>query len=330
MRIRIITPAPQKSRYGNMTTALRWAKLLRELGHQTIITQKFQGEPCDLLIALHARRSADSIALFHASHPDLPLIVALTGTDVYQDIRTSQEAQRSLELATRLVALQPLACEELEERLRPKVRTIFQSAKPTPGGHQPGNRYFDVAVLGHLRPVKDPFRAALASEALPSSSRIRVLHVGGAMSPAMERRARDLTKRNLRYRWLGELPRWRARRVLARSQVMVLSSKLEGGANVISEALADGVPIITSRIPGSIGLLGEDYPGYFPVGDTGALADLLCRAEREPAFLKSLKEWCSRRSYLADPAFERRTWQTLLREVTQPLGNTLSLVYPGK
>jgi glycosyltransferase involved in cell wall biosynthesis len=128
-------------------------------------------------------------------------------------------------------------------------------------------------------------------------------------------RAHALMARDPRYRWIGELPRWEARRLLARSRLLVLSSRMEGGANVISEALADGVPVLASRIPGSIGLLGEDYPGLFPVGDTTALAQLLSWSESERRFYDLLTAWCLRLAPLVDPARERASWQELLREL---------------
>jgi glycosyltransferase involved in cell wall biosynthesis len=170
-------------------------------------------------------------------------------------------------------------------------------------------------VLGHLRPVKDPFRTALASRLLPDSSRLRVLHVGAALSPDMAKKARAEIAVNARYRWLGDVPRWKALRILARSRLLVLTSQMEGGANVISEAIAAGVPVLASHIAGSIGLLGDDYPGYFPVGDTQALANLLHRAETDAGFYKHLKAWCRRLRPLVRPARERQSWRRLLREL---------------
>lgn len=97
---------------------------------------------------------------------------------------------------------------------------------------------------------------------------------------------------------------------------MVLTSRMEGGANVVSEAIAASVPVISSRISGSIGLLGKDYPGYFPVGDTRALADLLRRAETDKRFYRRLKSRCRRLAPLFDPKRERLSWAKLLRDVT--------------
>jgi putative glycosyltransferase (TIGR04348 family) len=290
------------------------------LGHRVVIEEQWAGGPCDVMVALHARRSHDSIARFQREHPALPLLVALTGTDLYGDIHTDQRAKESLELATRLVVLQPLGIEELPERLRWKVRVIHQSVEwnGTPGPRP--KRWFDVCVLGHLRPVKDPFRTALAARLLPPESRLRVKHVGGALSEDMAERARNEAAENPRYQWLGELSRGRALRLLARSHLLSLTSESEGGANVISEALAVSVPIVASRIPGSIGLLGPDYPGYYPVGDTRALAELLRRAEIDPNYYQALTDRCSRLAPLVDPAREREAWDALLREVVDVQG----------
>jgi putative glycosyltransferase (TIGR04348 family) len=216
--------------------------------------------------------------------------------------------------ATRLVALQPLAAQELASRLRPKLRVIYQSAPPTPG-RQVRRHTFDVCVVGHLREVKDPFRAALASRDLPPSSRIRILHAGEAMEPGMAEYARTEQANNPRYRWLGGIPRSKTRRLIASSRLMVLSSKMEGGANTISEALVDHVPVLASRIPGSIGLLGPRYPGYFSLGDTAELTRLLYRAEADPRFYAKLKAWCARRAPLFHPRRERQAWKQLLAEL---------------
>jgi hypothetical protein len=224
MKIRLITPAPAHSRKGNRVTALRWAKLLRQLGHQVWIEERYEGGSCDLLVALHARRSHDSAARFRQEHPGAPLIVALTGTDLYQDICVSHQAQESLELATRLIVLQPMGVLELPECLRAKARVIYQSVERLRTLPRKTSRFFDVCVLGHLRPVKDPFRTALAARLLPPSSRIRVLHVGSALSQEMAAQAEAEMAKNRRYRWMGELARWRARRVLARCHLLSLTS----------------------------------------------------------------------------------------------------------
>ncbi|MGE3538785.1 MAG: selenoneine biosynthesis selenosugar synthase SenB [Candidatus Tectimicrobiota bacterium] len=315
MRIILITPVPAHSRQGNRVTARRWAGVLKALGHEVTVAQHYDGKPYELMIALHARRSYEAIARFHQQYPSRPLVVALTGTDLYGDIHTSREAQESLELATRLILLQPKGIEELALHLHPKARVIYQSV-PSPRHQAPRSKTtFDACVLGHLRPVKDPLRTALAARLLPATSRLRVLHVGQALSDDMAEAAQAEMAVNPRYHWLGELPRWQALRVLARSHVLVLSSRTEGGANVVSEALALGVPVLASHIAGSIGLLGEDYPGYFPVEETAALARLLDQVEHDAAFYQTLSACCAARAALVHPARESQAWSTLLHEV---------------
>jgi len=127
MRIALITPAPTHSRKGNRVTALRWARMLRELGHRVDIRTEYRDEACDCLLALHARRSHPAIKRFHQICPDRPLILALTGTDLYGDIHTDPDAQESLTLADRFVLLQPSGLSELPKSLREKARVIYQS-----------------------------------------------------------------------------------------------------------------------------------------------------------------------------------------------------------
>ncbi len=185
-------------------------------------------------------------------------------------------------------------------------------AKSEPGKRSNGN--FDVSVIGHLRDVKDPFRTAMAARLLPDSSRVRVLQIGGAMTKGMANRARKEMIINERYQWLGEQSQSRVRHILKKSSLCVLSSRMEGGANVLSEAIVASVPILASRIDGNIGILGANYPGYFEVGDTRQLARLLTRAESSSEYLAELKAWNNSLTSLVDPAREEQAWVALINE----------------
>jgi putative glycosyltransferase (TIGR04348 family) len=320
MNIFMACPAPPRSRKGNRVTAERWAGLLRGLGHRLTIGQDYDGANFDLLIALHARRSFPAVQRFRKQWPERPLIVALTGTDLYRDLPRHAHARRSLALADRLVVLQPCAHDNLPVEVRAKVRVIYQSARRLARRPAQGRRTFDVCLLGHLRHEKDPLRAALALRLIPPEVPLRVLQAGQALQPSLAVRARALMAREPRYRWLGEVSRGRARRLLAGSRLLVLPSRMEGGANVVSEAIVEGVPVLASDIPGNVGLLGKAYPGYFPVGDTRALAGLLRRVATEPAVYRELRQWCARLRPLFRPARERAAWDDLLREL-QPRGD---------
>jgi putative glycosyltransferase (TIGR04348 family) len=267
-----------------------------------------------MLIALHARRSHPSIRLFSECYPGKPLIVVLTGTDLYQDIKKDADAQRSLELADRLVVLQRMGPEELPGSARPKARVIYQSSPPYRGNTRRPSTYFRVAVIGHLRWEKDPMRTATAVRELPSTSRIRVLHVGAALTPELEAEAQEEARTNHRYQWAGPLPHWRTRQILAQSHVASISSVMEGSSNVLCEALTSGTPVISSRISGLIGTLGEAYPGYFPVGDTAKLAELLQRAESDLDFYSSLEKACAHVEPLVSVEAEIAAWNALLAE----------------
>ncbi len=330
MRIGIVTPAPPNSRYGNRITAIRWAKILRRLGNRVSILQTYDGKSYDLLVALQARKSHSAIINFRRQNPAAPIIVALTGTDIYRDIRTSPSARKSLEIATRIVVLQPKALEKLQPGLRDKTRVIYQSVEDDQAlrgmnGRSPkikvnrdearSRRSFDACVIGHLRFVKDPFRTAMAARLLPSSSGIRVLQVGGAMTDAMATKALQEMRVNQRYRWLGERRQTHVFHVLANSQVCVISSRMEGGANVLSEAITAAVPVLASRIDGNVGILGVDYPGYFEVGDTKALVQLLTRVETSPEYLAELRDRVKSLSVLFTPAREQQAWANLNKEL---------------
>src|SRR5260370_21650661 len=312
MKIVLITPKGPTSRTGNTVSASRWAGILRKVGHRVRVAFDYDGGPAELMVAVHAWRSAASIERFKARHPQRPLILQLSGTDIYGYLASdSGPTLRSMALADRLVALNELAWRTVPRRLRSRLVFIPQSAVP-PAVRTPSKRAVVISVIGHLRDVKDPLRAAEAARLLPTDSRVRVEQVGRAYTRSWAKRAHAEMAANPRYTWRGDVPAGAARRLLARSHAMVISSISEGGANVISEAAVAGVPILASRMDGNVGLLGPHYPGYFPVGATHPLARLLRRIECDPAFVRQLTKAVAARTALFHPRRELTAWRRLL------------------
>jgi putative glycosyltransferase (TIGR04348 family) len=316
MKIVLITPEGPTSRTGNKIAASRWARILRRLGHRVRMASEYDGRPADLMVAVHAWRSAAAIDLFKDKYPERPVILQLSGTDIYDYLYSDPiPTLRSMKLASRLVALNALAARVVPKPLHSRLRVIHQSAPALPRPRRPSRRAVVVSVIGHLRDVKDPLRAAEAVRLLPDDSRVRVEQVGRAYAREWSARARAEMDVNPRYVWRDDVPGSEVRRLLARSHAMVISSLSEGGANVVSEATVAGVPVLASRIDGNVGLLGADYPGYFPVGDTQALATLLRRLECEPRFVAKLGKALARRAPLFQPKREIEAWRRLLAEL---------------
>lgn len=318
MKIVLITPAGPTAHTGNRVAASRWAGILRQLGHRVRVADDYDGSAADLMVAVHAWRSAAAIERFKAHFPTRPVVLQLSGTDIYQYIDSDPgPTLRSMEQADRLVALNELAWKAVPKPLRARLCVIHQSAPPLAQPRRPSRRAVVVSVIGHLRDVKDPLRAAEAARLLPADSRIHIEQLGRAYTPEWAGRAQAEMAINARYQWRGDVPPAAVRRLLARSHAMVISSLSEGGANVVSEAIVAGVPVLASRVDGNVGLLGADYRGYFPVGDTEALARLLQRLDSEASFVAMLGKALARRKSLFRQAREKAALRRLLADLRQ-------------
>ena len=300
--VAIISPALASANNGNWHTARRWAHCLAPVA-QVRIEQEWRGASANFLIALHARRSAASIAAFAERHPERPLIVVLTGTDLYRDIATDAAAQRSLALASHLVVLQAEGVQALPPEYAAKTVTIYQSARPLLPGRR-SRRYFDLALVGHLRPEKDPLTALRALRRLPAELPLRLFHIGSDLDPALAAEVHALGAADPRYRALGALSQATTRQRIKRCHLLLLPSLMEGGANVLIEAVTSGVPVLGSDIAGNRGMLGADYPGWFPVGDAARLAELIATAMHDPDYYASLSRRCAERVSLFLPQHE--------------------------
>ena len=320
----IVTPALADANNGNWQTARRWARLLASAYRVHLMAQWPPGnaEGPDgragpgVMLALHARRSAASIGAWRQVHPQAPLVVALTGTDLYRDIDTDAQAQRSLELADALIVLNTLGAQRVPLAWRHKCHVVLQSCSARRTSDKP-TRHLRAVMVGHLREEKDPRTLFAAVRSLRSRLQhggdLRVDHLGRALDAALGDAAQALAAECAGYRWLGGLTHAQPRRRIQTAHVLVHPSRMEGGAHVVMEAVRSGTPVIASRIDGNVGLLGADYPGYFEAGDATALAACLARARDEPRWLNRLQAAAVQRSSLFEPAAERLALLTALQ-----------------
>jgi putative glycosyltransferase (TIGR04348 family) len=306
----IVTPALAAANNGNWQTAQRWARMLRP-AYRVELTDRWSEGQQSMMIALHARRSAASIEAWRAAHPGRPLLLVLTGTDLYRDIAFDAPSQRSLAWADALVVLNELGPQQLPEALRGKAHVVLQSCpERLPARHTA--RHLRALMVGHLRDEKDPRTYWRAAQRLVARTDIRLDHIGHALDPALGAEALALAARQPTFRWLGGLPHGVVRRRIQEAHVLVHTSRMEGGAHVLIEAMRSGTPVLASRIDGNLGLLGPHYEGVFEPGDDAALAALLTRARDDPDMLPRLAAQLAPRTARFAPQAERAALHQLV------------------
>ena len=311
----LVTPALASANNGNWQTAQRWARMLAG-DYEVRLMQQWDRSAADAMLALHARRSAPSIAAWAERSPRRPLAVVLTGTDLYRDIAADASAQRSLALADRLVVLHEGAPADLPIAYRSKCVVCFQSTRARK--RLPKTEWHLRALMvGHLREEKSPATYFAAARLLAARSDIRLDHIGAALDPALGDAARALAAAWPHYRWLGALAHRATLAHIQRAHVLVHASTMEGGAHVVMEAVRSGTPVLASRIAGNVGMLGAGYAGYFEPGDAPGLCKLLARCRDDEAMLPALRAQCAWRAPLFDPARERATLRRLIADLLE-------------
>jgi putative glycosyltransferase (TIGR04348 family) len=326
-RLGIVTPALADANNGNWQTARRWSRMLAATCQVHLLSHwpDAHAPELDGLLALHARRSADAIAAWSQRHPERPLIVALTGTDLYRDIATHPAARHSLALAHRLVVLQDQGPHELPAPLRAKCRVVFQSSTSRQALEKT-RRHLRIAVVGHLRPEKSPRTVFDIARLLQPQEGILIDHLGVALDPELGREAQATMAECPHYRWLGGVSHAQSRRMIQRAHLLLHPSQMEGGAHVIMEAVTSGTAVLASKVAGNIGMLGSDYAGYFPWGDAGQAVALMrqCRLEQTdpapqtPTLGSRLHAQCAHRAQWFAPSHEAHALRQLVHELFNP------------
>ncbi len=311
----LVTPALALANNGNWQTAQRWARMLAA-DYEVRLVQHWDRRAADVMLALHARRSAASISAWAEQTPRRPLAVVLTGTDLYRDIAVDASAQCSLALADRLVVLHEGAPADVPAEYRAKCVVCFQSTglrctRPKTV------RHLRALMVGHLRSEKDPATYLAAVRMVAGRNDILLDHIGAPLDAALGDQARALAAAQPHYRWLGALPHRAALAHIQRAHVLVHASAIEGGAHVVMEAVRSGTPVLASRIAGNVGMLGRGYNGYFEPGDAAGLCRLLARCRDDAAMLPALQAQCVVRAPLFEPARERETLRRLLVDLLE-------------
>ena len=306
----LVTPYLAVANNGNWRTAARWARLLSP--HFRVIVQGAT-EPvatgpaakADAMIALHARRSHPAIATWRTGRPGQPHAVVLTGTDLYRDWPAGDADTRdSMVHADALFVLQDDALAQLPRALQTRAQVIFQSARSLLPWPCKRDDRLHCVLVAHLREEKDPATALAAWRALPRAVPATLTLIGAALDPALGQAANELASTDSRVRWLGSRAHPWTRQAIKRAHVLVVPSRMEGGANVVVEAVTAGTPVLGSRMSGNVGMLGRDYVGWFEVGDAAGLAALVTRCANDRTFLERLVRQCAQRAPLFSPRAE--------------------------
>lgn len=236
------------------------------------------------------------------------MVVALTGTDLYVDLPDDPDARWTLTAADHVITLQRAACERVAA-IAPdqanRCTVVHQSVDLDLPARSPVDDEVRVVVLAHARAVKDPLMAARAARLVPASSTIRIHHAGDVTDARWRSLVEAEQRTNPRYVWHGGLERTAAMELLASATVLACTSTSEGGANVVTEAIALGVPVVGTRIDGNTGLLGDDHPGLVEVGDDAELARLLTAVETEAGVLDALQARVDALAPVVTPQAER-------------------------
>lgn len=315
MKILVTTPYERDSLQGNTVTAKRVVSILIEAGMDANLLSK--GEPvgfADVMIGLHARKSAHFIDEFLAVNPAGKVIVYLTGTDLYDEIPNgSGICEKSMDLADALVVSQEASLASVPERHRSKAVVVHKSIQLPMLESRVGVDSKLFTVIGHLRAVKQPFIAVESIQLLDDS--LRLVMLGKEVDSDSGEISRKWQAQEFRFKWLGGVEYREALQWIQRSVATINTSLLEGGANSVGESIVLGVPVLASKIEGNIGMLGDDYAGYFSPDSKQELADLIHRVIHDFDFLQKLREQVNMRGKKFLRENEKRDWINVIQKI---------------
>ena len=316
MNILILYPDNKNVITGNLCSALQYQKILQGLGYSVDVDFKYTGQRAEVLIAINAAKKNSEIIEFKARNSNAKIVSVLSGTDIYPE--PLEKTIESMKLSNALVALQPDGLLKVPECHRGKTFLIYQSVESIINVSSPMEHIseFRVTLIANIRSVKDPLVAPNACKLLSISSKIKIIHIGYCLERNLGVILSKESESNERYNWIGGLNELDTRETLSQSDVLLITSIDEGAGRVVGEAIELGVPIISTRNSGVLGLLGDNYEGYYPVSDSNLLSKMLMRAESDPNFLQSLYEQCQSKAHLFSPEVEKQSWSQLISKIS--------------
>lgn len=315
MKVLVTTPYEKNSLQGNTVTAKRVVSILQESGIESaVLSNDDEVGRADVLIALHARKSAHFIDEFLAVNPAGKVIVYLTGTDLYSDIPSCCEiCEKSMELADALVVSQEASLSSVPERYCAKSVVVHKSIEiPELASKATEPDLF--TVIGHLRAVKQPFMAVESLQLLEGS--VRLVLLGKEVDLGSDEISRKWQAKDPRFQWLGGVPYAETLQWMQRSVATINTSLAEGGANSVGESIVLGVPVLASRVEGNVGMLGDDYAGYFSADSEQELADLMHRVIHDSDFLEKLRQQVRVRSEKFLRENEKQDWMNVIQKIS--------------
>lgn len=131
-----------------------------------------------------------------------------------------------------------------------------------------------VAFLGRLSPEKNPMALPAAAHRLQPEMRIRLVFIGDG--PLRTPLAQQAERLGVDAHFHGTVSHDRLPDLLRGANAFVLPSYSEGHPKALLEAMACGLPVVVSDIPGNRSVVEPDANGLiFPAGDDTRLAEQL-------------------------------------------------------
>ena len=339
MRIALVSPYTLPECRGNSMLAQRLANGLARRGHQVRLFNSGRDEPSDaggfspdVVHSLHAVRPVEWI---ERAFPDstLPRVVTLTGTD-YNSWSGSDDSMTGSRYAFERAHAVVVFHEEARRTLAARHAGLAAKLQVVPQGvaesvvtctrQELRRRYMleQEAVIffmaAGIRAVKNIGLALDAFSLLQARvPRARLFLAGPVIDEAEARKVLAAGKHLRGFAYFGEIHHVYIRELMACADAFVSTSCCEGMPGAVMEAMAEGLPVLATDVPGNRALVADGRNGYLVSADD---AGTLARAARTLAGAPALRQRmgdCSRQVAAAafDPETELDRYEAVYEQV---------------